>query len=544
MKFRHSSLLYPVVGFLLLLTVSTLGVGYLINYSVLRDVLQERVRVKAALVTERVQQQVSAKIQAFVGFRRAWQESLVVRPAGEGAAPSESSGEEANWERLRGYMPYWKLDVLLAVDESGQVRRRLPDTLAVHDFSADLLARLNKNPEQMTVARIGGREAILAFSPAPDRAGGVVLGFFLEGVLEEIVGQNQAMNFALATPHGMIRTDGVVSAAARVDEERIVQVVERMESDMDFDPARTWNLFYTPFRILDRVLCLILPINLESTREILSGSTARLYWSGVYILVLLAVSGFVLNRRFLKPLRTLQGKAQSLVAVCTRESPHARHAVGGDGNEIDMLEHALKTATSKLYIHLDDLRERRELLTEMALQDRLTELLNHRMFVELLGRELKEAKRKNRPVAVLRMDLEGFEEVAAEFDPESRNQLLLEIVNRLRQAFRGEDLLFRLHHTQFAAFLPECGDPENARMIAGRIADSICQPITIKGIRTRVGMWIGVSLFPLHGEEMELLVQRAEVAMNHAMDQPGQCGYALFEEGQGVPAPDDADEEE
>jgi diguanylate cyclase (GGDEF)-like protein len=96
--------------------------------------------------------------------------------------------------------------------------------------------------------------------------------------------------------------------------------------------------------------------------------------------------------------------------------------------------------------------ERHRLLLEMhrrALLDALTGTFNRRGFEEQMGRELKLARRRGRPIALLFADVDNFKAINDRFGHAEGDLALQEVAGLLASSFRATDLIARLGGDEF-----------------------------------------------------------------------------------------------
>jgi predicted signal transduction protein with EAL and GGDEF domain len=79
---------------------------------------------------------------------------------------------------------------------------------------------------------------------------------------------------------------------------------------------------------------------------------------------------------------------------------------------------------------------------------------------------------------------------------------------------------------EFAVLLPS-GDPEHARTVAHKILHSLESPIVAEGQPIDVGTSIGIVYYPEHGEDANMLLRRADIAMYAAKRAKG--GFAIYD---------------
>jgi diguanylate cyclase (GGDEF)-like protein len=154
----------------------------------------------------------------------------------------------------------------------------------------------------------------------------------------------------------------------------------------------------------------------------------------------------------------------------------------------------------------------------LALHDPLTGLPNRTLFHDRSEQAIRTARRGEGKVALLILDLDRFKEVNDTLGHHNGDLLLKEIGPRLRGALRESDSIARLGGDEFGVLLPEVDRDDDALAVADKIRDALNAPVVINGVGLDVAATVGIALFPEHGEDVETLLQRADVAMYVAKD--------------------------
>jgi len=149
----------------------------------------------------------------------------------------------------------------------------------------------------------------------------------------------------------------------------------------------------------------------------------------------------------------------------------------------------------------------------LARHDSLTELPNRRWFLEAVGQAL--SNQSLGAGGLLLVDLNGFKEVNDTLGHHHGDLVLQEVGPRLRAAFRSEDLVARLGGDEFAVFMPGA-DGDAAQAAVQRLQDALHRPIEVDGISLELDASIGLAWYPDHGNDIDTLLQRADVAMYRA----------------------------
>src|ERR1700720_412792 len=166
----------------------------------------------------------------------------------------------------------------------------------------------------------------------------------------------------------------------------------------------------------------------------------------------------------------------------------------------------------------EDITERKEAearIEHMAHHDALTDLPNRVAFVEHLSRSIGAAAASNGSFAVLSIDLDRFKDVNDTFGHATGDDLLRELAERL-SALAGEAYLARLGGDEFTLITPIGDQPTLAETLAGRLHAAVATDLILNGHHLRVGLSIGVAIFPADGSDPTTLLNNADAALYRA----------------------------
>ncbi|MEG4837957.1 CHASE2 domain-containing protein [Microcoleus sp. B9-D4] len=166
-------------------------------------------------------------------------------------------------------------------------------------------------------------------------------------------------------------------------------------------------------------------------------------------------------------------------------------------------------------------------LSHQAYHDALTGLPNRQMFYECLYRSLEIASSTQELVALLFLDLDGFKSINDSLGHNVGDLLLKTVASRLKKCLRGSDTISRLGGDEFTVILPAIPGREEAAKVAEKICDAIMQPFILEEHTVSVTTSIGISLYPIDGQEPEILVKNADVAMYRAKER-GKNQYHFY----------------
>ncbi len=156
-----------------------------------------------------------------------------------------------------------------------------------------------------------------------------------------------------------------------------------------------------------------------------------------------------------------------------------------------------------------------------AQYDYLTDLPNRILLFERVEQAI--AERPNTPFAVLLIDLDHFKEVNDTLGHQVGDQLLSTIGERLVANVAATDTVARLGGDEFAVVIAIDGSDEDERTLSARAAvetvtGAFGELFQIDELTFEIEASIGTALYPDHGDHVEELLRRADVAMYHAKD--------------------------
>jgi diguanylate cyclase (GGDEF)-like protein len=165
----------------------------------------------------------------------------------------------------------------------------------------------------------------------------------------------------------------------------------------------------------------------------------------------------------------------------------------------------------------------------LAYHDRLTGLANRYLFSKLLHGAIEQARRHQRTLAVLFLDLDRFKHINDTLGHDAGDQLLQEVSRRLEACLRAGDTVARLGGDEFVVLLPELNDGAYAATVAQKIISSIARPFMLVGQEFRVTGSLGIAVSPQDGVDEETLTQHADIAMYTAKEQ-GKNNFRFYAE--------------
>ncbi len=151
---------------------------------------------------------------------------------------------------------------------------------------------------------------------------------------------------------------------------------------------------------------------------------------------------------------------------------------------------------------LRKINEAQRKLVELATIDDLTQLCNRRYFFERFNQEMERAKRYQRPLSCLILDIDHFKQVNDTYGHLSGDQVLIDIAQILRNNCRQSDLAGRYGGEELIILLPETDSP-GAMIIAERIREMIEQHQTVDDRGEIIRVTVSMGVVSLTGPELE-----------------------------------------
>ena len=183
-----------------------------------------------------------------------------------------------------------------------------------------------------------------------------------------------------------------------------------------------------------------------------------------------------------------------------------------------------------------DITERiqfQEKLSYLAHHDVLTDLPNRAMFIDRLEHALSTAKRHERILAVLFMDLDRFKIINDTLGHSTGDLLLQQLAQRLLSCLRETDTIARLGGDEFTIILEDLKDTDVISLVASKILDMLVKPFVLEGQEFFVTASLGISVYPNDCEDAGTLLKNADTAMYRAKEL-GRNNFQFYSEEMGV----------
>lgn len=176
---------------------------------------------------------------------------------------------------------------------------------------------------------------------------------------------------------------------------------------------------------------------------------------------------------------------------------------------------------------ISPIKQAEERLSHLAHHDALTDLPNRMAFVANLEQALERAKRHQKKLALMFLDLDRFKLINDTLGHAAGDKLLKSIAGRLKNSVRAEDMTARLGGDEFTIILEEIGQPEDAAMLAEKILRAVAEPVRLNGRDVVTSTSIGISIYPDDAHSAGDLAKAADSAMYRAKSR-GRNTYEFY----------------
>ncbi|MBI5042544.1 MAG: diguanylate cyclase, partial [Nitrospirae bacterium] len=248
-------------------------------------------------------------------------------------------------------------------------------------------------------------------------------------------------------------------------------------------------------------------------------------------------SGLELLREIVKsgskaPVIMLTGQGDHEVDIEAMRSGAADYLIKGK-IDASALEHSIRYAIER--------KKAEERILFLAYYDSLTSLPNRILFKDRLNQTLLIAKRHQRILAILFLDLDNFKRINDTLGHPVGDELLKQVAVRLSNCIRKSDsisrystdefdtVVARLGGDEFTILLTEIVQVHDTMKVAQRILDAIAQPFDIEGQEVFVTASIGIAIYPIDGEDVDTLLKNCDTAMYYAKNE-GRNNYQFYKQ--------------
>jgi diguanylate cyclase (GGDEF)-like protein len=176
---------------------------------------------------------------------------------------------------------------------------------------------------------------------------------------------------------------------------------------------------------------------------------------------------------------------------------------------------------------ITDLKMAEQAAQKLAYFDVLTGLPNRRMLTDRLGQSIPLAKRLQRSMAIMFIDLDRFKDVNDTFGHDAGDALLVEVARRFAGCIRASDTVARTGGDEFIVLLPEISTASDATAVADKLLEALRAPVSCLTHMLEASASIGIAVLSADNpDDSAELMKKADIAM-YAAKQAGRNQYHL-----------------
>jgi diguanylate cyclase (GGDEF)-like protein/PAS domain S-box-containing protein len=164
----------------------------------------------------------------------------------------------------------------------------------------------------------------------------------------------------------------------------------------------------------------------------------------------------------------------------------------------------------------------------LAHHDPLTSLPNRSLLRARLEHSMEHARMHRRSLALFYIDLDRFKKLNDNLGHAAGDQILLAVVKRMEPLVGRGNTLARVGGDEFVLLGDDITEPQAAVALARRLQDAFARPFEVDGKDFYVTASVGVGMFPRDGEDIDVLIGNADIAMSQAKDK-GRNAFCFFE---------------
>jgi diguanylate cyclase (GGDEF)-like protein/PAS domain S-box-containing protein len=184
------------------------------------------------------------------------------------------------------------------------------------------------------------------------------------------------------------------------------------------------------------------------------------------------------------------------------------------GKHLEVLAYRIRERQFAVtFMDITERKRAEEQLQHSALHDFLTGLPNRRLFEDRLEQIIQAARRTGAQAALLYIDLDGFKPINDCYGHDAGDDVLRGVAMRIQDCIRTSDTAARIGGDEFVVILSNVAGREGAQNVSRKIEDAVAGWVPFAGDSCRLGVSIGIGLFPEDAGDLKGLLKAADQAM-------------------------------
>lgn len=176
----------------------------------------------------------------------------------------------------------------------------------------------------------------------------------------------------------------------------------------------------------------------------------------------------------------------------------------------------LSQQNAELKQRLADIERLKNRIKEQAIRDPLTNLFNRRFLNEFMERELAQARRNQKPLSLVMLDLDHFKQLNDQYGHQTGDMVIEMVAKNLLRQSRRTDILFRYGGEEFLVVLPNTTDQQAKHLAENWRLQVQAARVQAKHQTIHVTVSAGIACYPEHGTTAFNLIQAADEALYQA----------------------------
>jgi signal transduction histidine kinase len=364
MRFNYS-LTYPIIIILIIVAGFSLGIGYYLNISTLKETIEAREQARAMAITDAVNDKIKTYLSEITAVSQILQKSS---PLLDGLVYFQKHGDlgplKKTMDALYPALSRTHLVFFLVTDQKGKVVYRASHQTSEVDVSGIWGMDEASGGETILSAGFGPLGwSILSLVPlaeGPKQYGVIILGIPLDDSFARSFARATHTQITFGNAYRILASSWPVAAQKHVDLSRVNDSIIGKRSLYFAESQTHLNSFYIPIKIVDETVCLIINIDNTQVAALFQQKERELALSSAGILLLMLAVGWGMTYVMVKPLRRLQQKAFKTIKEFSQEEV----SIPRRGTEIATLSQAMELMLVTIGKHLSDLQRVQENLRE------------------------------------------------------------------------------------------------------------------------------------------------------------------------------------
>ena len=134
------------------------------------------------------------------------------------------------------------------------------------------------------------------------------------------------------------------------------------------------------------------------------------------------------------------------------------------------------------------------------------------------------------------IDIDQFKIINDTMGHSAGDEMLRDFSLILTSNLRQTDTVMRSGGDEFVIMLTDINTQEDITAIAQKVLEAIRKPFFFRGREVKITASLGISSYPQDGEDIEMLLQYADIAMYHIKEN-GRDNFQMFVKGMKIAAP-------